>query len=64
MEFFKSKFLRVCLDTGHSVILKQDPVKLFEEIKDHIVALHLHTRVENVDLHAIPYTVSYCESID
>lgn len=64
IDFFKSKFLGLCLDTGHSVILKQDPVKLFEEIKDHIVALHLHTTVENVDLHAIPYTVSYCESID
>ena len=39
-------------------------MKLFEEITDHIVALHLHTTVENVDLHAIPYTVSYRESID
>ncbi|MBR1970599.1 MAG: sugar phosphate isomerase/epimerase [Clostridia bacterium] len=64
IEYFKSKFLGVCLDTGHSIVLKQNPVKLFEELKEHIVALHLHTTVENVDLHAIPYTVSYCESIE
>lgn len=64
MDYFKSSFVGICLDTGHSIILKQNPVELFKKLKDYVVALHLHTTVENIDLHAIPYTMSYGEKID
>ena len=64
MDYFKSPYVGICLDVGHSIILKQNPVELFKKLKNYIAALHLHTTVENVDLHAIPYTTSYCEKID
>lgn len=64
MDCFKSPFLGICLDTGHAVILKQNPVELFKKLKDRIAALHLHTTAGNVDLHSIPYMTSYCENID
>ncbi len=64
MDFFKSPFLGVCLDTGHAIMLKQNPVEMFKKLKNYIVALHLHTTVEHKDLHAIPYTLPDCERID
>ena len=62
MEHFKSSNLGICLDTGHAVILKQDPLNLFRKLKDHIVAMHMHTTIDTIDLHAIPYTVPYGET--
>lgn len=64
IDHFQSPYLGICLDTGHAVILKQNPVALFRELKDHIVALHLHTATANIDMHAVPYTTSYGEQID
>ena len=64
MDYFKSPSLGICLDTGHAVVRKQNPVELFRKLKKYIVALHLHTTTENYDLHAIPFTLPYGEKID
>lgn len=64
MDYFKTPSLGICLDTGHAVIRKEDPVELFKKLKKHIVALHLHTTTENIDMHAIPFTLPYGEKID
>lgn len=61
MDHFKNPWLGICLDTGHAVILRQDPVELFKKLKKYIAALHLHTTVESIDMHAIPYTLPYCD---
>ena len=64
MDYFKSPSLGICLDTGHAIIRKENPLELFRRLKKHIVALHLHTTTENYDLHAIPFTLPYGEKID
>lgn len=64
MDYFKTPSLGVCLDTGHAVIRKENPVELFKKLEKYIVALHLHTTTENYDLHAIPFTLPYGEKID
>lgn len=61
MDHFKDPSLGICLDTGHAIILKQNPVDLFKKLKKYIVGLHLHTTIDTIDLHAIPYTVPYGE---
>ena len=64
IDHFKTPSLGICLDTGHAVIRKQNPVELFKKLKKYIVALHLHTTTENIDMHAIPYTIPYGEKIE
>lgn len=64
MDYFKSPSLGICLDTGHAVIRKQNPLELFRKLKKYIVAMHLHTTTENYDLHAMPFTLPYGEKID
>lgn len=63
MDYFKNPNLGICLDSGHAIIRKQDPVELFKKLEKYIVALHLHTTTENIDMHAIPLTLPYGEKI-
>ena len=64
MDYFKTPTLRICLDTGHAVIRKENPIELFKKLEKYIVALHLHTTIERIDMHAIPFTLPYSERID
>ena len=64
INYFKNPHLGICLDTGHAVIRGENPVFLLKSLYKHIVALHIHTTVPNMDLHAVPYCVSYGEQID
>lgn len=63
-EYFNSPDIGVCLDTGHAVILGQNPVQLAEAVKDRLVTIHAHTTLPGIDLHSIPYFTSYGELID
>ena len=64
INYFNNPYLGICLDTGHAVIRGENPVLLLKSLYNHIAALHIHTTVPNMDLHAVPYCVSYGERID
>ena len=64
IDYFKNENLKICFDTGHAIICGQNPVEMFKKIKKHVAALHLHTTVKNIDLHSLPYCISYGEIIN
>lgn len=64
MDYFKNPHLGICLDSGHAIIRKQNPLELFKKLEKYIAALHLHTTIENMDLHAIPLSLPYGEKIN
>ncbi len=64
IDHFKNPYLGICLDTGHTIVLKQNPVAMFRELKDHIAALHLHTTWDGTDMHMLPYAMGCYEKID
>ena len=63
-DFFKNDYLGICLDTGHAILRNQNPVEMLKAVQNNLTALHLHTTVPFVDLHAVPYMASYLEQID
>lgn len=64
VDYFKSEYLGICLDTGHAVVLGQNPVAMLEKIGSKLTALHIHTTVLPDDMHLIPNTVHWEEKID
>lgn len=63
-EYFQNENLGICLDTGHAVILGQDPVALVQKLGSRIKTIHAHTTIPGRDLHAVPYSLSAEERID
>lgn len=63
-EYFNSPYVGICLDTGHAIICGQSPEEMLKRINGKLAAVHLHTTVKNMDLHAIPYFSSYSEQIN
>lgn len=63
-EYFNSKHLGICLDTGHAVIRGQDPVQMLEKVGPWLAALHLHTTLPGTDIHTVPYLTNQGERID
>ena len=59
-----SSHVGVCLDTGHAVIRGQDPASMLSEAQESLCGLHIHSTVPNIDLHSIPYCISYGETVD
>lgn len=52
-----SPFLRVCLDTGHSLILGVQPAAAVRKIgKEYLACLHVHDNDRSGDKHNIPFT--------
>lgn len=52
-----SPYLRVCLDTGHAVVLGVQPGDAVRQIgKEYLACLHVHDNNGERDLHWIPYT--------
>ena len=51
---FQSPYLGICLDSGHAVILGQDPVAFIPAVGKKLTALHLHSALPRMDLHTIP----------
>ena len=64
IDYFKSENLGICLDTGHAVVLKQNPTEMLKKIGANLTALHIHTTVLPDDMHLIPNTVHWEEKID
>lgn len=64
VDYFKNPYLGICLDTGHAIILHQNPVEMLKAIGDKLTALHIHSTVPNMDLHACPNCVYYGERVD
>lgn len=62
-DYFQSPYVGVCLDTGHAIIRKEDPIEMLKKIGEKLTAVHLHTTVPTIDLHAIPYCTGYGERI-
>ena len=52
---FHSDHLGICLDTGHAVSRRQDPIEMVEKIGAALKALHVHSNVPERDLHLPPY---------
>ncbi len=63
-DAFGSDCIGVCLDTGHAVIRGQDPIAMLRESQESLCGLHLHSTVSGIDLHSIPYCISYGETVD
>lgn len=58
-KYFDSPYVGICLDTGHAVTLKQNPVEMLKKIGDYLTALHVHRTVPGHDMHLIPYYDGY-----
>lgn len=56
-DHFQSDYLGICLDTGHAVTRKQDPIEMATKIGKDLKALHLHSNVSRKDLHLPPLFV-------
>ena len=56
-DYFKSDYLGVCLDAGHAVVRRQNPIEMLKKINNNLKALHLHSTVPGVDLHLPPYFI-------
>lgn len=55
---FNSDYLGICLDTGHAVTRRQDPIEMAEKIGVSLKALHVHSNVPERDLHLPPCLVN------
>lgn len=64
IDYFKSKNLGICLDTGHAVALNQDPVEMLKAVSEHLKAVHIHTTIPGEDLHRIPNFMGWREPLD
>ena len=53
-EYFKNNYLGICLDAGHAITRKQDPVEMLRRLNLNIKALHLHSNLVERDLHLPP----------
>ncbi len=54
-DLFKSKYVGICLDTGHAAVLNQKPLDMLRTLGERVKAVHLHAGVPNFDLHSFPY---------
>ena len=54
---FADPHVGACLDTGHAAVFGVDPCKMLTELGDSLVAIHAHSTVVGMDLHAIPLTI-------
>lgn len=52
---FDDPYMRVCLDTGHSLILGTEPADAVREAGAYIEALHVHDNDGAHDQHRLPY---------
>ncbi len=57
IDHFHSDFLGVCLDTGHAMAMRQNPIEMATNFGPALKALHLHSSVSGRDLHLPPYLV-------
>ena len=64
INYFKSKNLGICLDTGHAVALNQNPVEMLKAVSQHLAAVHIHTTIPGEDLHRIPNFMGWREPLD
>ena len=53
-DYFNSDYVGICLDTGHAMILGQDPIAMAEALGSKIKALHVHTTYDIRDRHLLP----------
>ena len=58
VKYFDGYHVGACLDTGHAVVLGVDPCAMICELGDSLAAIHAHSTVKGLDLHAIPLTIS------
>lgn len=63
-DYFDSRYVGVCLDTGHAVLSGQDTLKMLKKLLPKLTALHINTNSGDSDIHSLPYLVSYMEQID
>ena len=57
-DYFNSEYLGICLDTGHAVTRRQDPIEMAERIGSDLKALHVHSNVPERDLHLPPWLIN------
>lgn len=55
-NYFNSNNVGICLDTGHAIILGQDPIALADTLGIKIKALHIHTTYHGFDRHLLPFS--------
>ncbi len=55
IEYFNSKNLGICLDTGHLNLTEKDQVSFINRAGKHIKALHLADNEGQADQHLMPY---------
>ena len=63
-DCFKGENIGICFDTGHALLQGINVTKTLEKIKNRIKALHIHTTIPIADMHSIPYSIKYHESIN
>lgn len=54
-DHFRSTHLGICLDTGHAVTRKQDPIEMITRLGTSLHGLHIHANVPERDLHLPPF---------
>lgn len=56
-DHFQSDHLGICLDTGHAITRRQDPIAMATKFGKDLKALHLHSNASGKDLHMPPLFV-------
>ncbi len=54
IDRFESDYVGACLDTGHAVTRKQNPVEAVRKLGSALKALHVHSNISGYDLHMPP----------
>ena len=44
-----------CLDTGHALLVGEDPAKMIEALGNRLAAFHMHDVIADNDLHTVPF---------
>ncbi len=64
IDYFKSPYLGVCLDTGHAKVRDQVPMEMLKKLGKSVTALHINTNYANVDVHSLPHMLSGVDHVD
>jgi len=57
VKSFKSPYLKCCLDTGHSIVMKESPGDAVRKMgADYLCSLHIHDNNGREDNHWLPFT--------
>lgn len=55
IDSVSSKYLKACVDIGHTVLVGENPEKMIKYLGERVVALHVHDNDGSHDSHTLPF---------